>query len=573
MNHGTTGMAPWLARHCVILILVVSASYAQVQAVRAASLPPVLSEALQGISGTRIADHMSFLASDFLEGRRVGSRGSEIAAAYIATQFALAGLRPAGPKGHYLQPFLVEKIWTAPETQLILKPKAGSPIPLKYGDDALVIDENGATEINLTAPIVFIGYGINDPATGENDFQKADLAGKVALMFDGRPPTGTPSSGLSLPHYDVAEVAYKLREAASHGAVGALIIHGPGYSNPSWAALRDSYGQGICVLTSNERHQLQIAGWIQADVARVLFEASAVKLKTMREAAETASFRPVQLPVQFGAHIVSKVTHSMAANVIGILPPRLPHQPQEAVLYSAHYGGLGRSADGTRIYDGAVDNASGTGMLLELARASGMAALRPPHPMLFVATAGDDDQLGMRYFAQHLPFSAKRIGLAINFDTVPPIAPIASIIVTGANAGRFQGKVQTLAARFDLRMEDNNSVLAGYQVLDGILPLAQAGIPSIAVNEGNMFRQHTQNWGSRQLQNYRAHRYHRPSDRFSADMNLSGNATLVRYALALGWTMDPKREVNARNWRSGALSVTQDKETQPENSMQTCSGC
>lgn len=545
----------------------------QVQAVRAESLPPALSEALCGISGARIAGHMSFLASDLLEGRRAGSRGGDIAAAYIATQFALDGLQPAGSNGHYLQPFLVKKIWTNPETQLTLKPKAGPPIPLKYGDDELVIAENGATEISLAAPIEFIGYGISDPATGENDFQKADLAGKVALMFDGHVPTGTPSSDLSIPHYDVAEVAYKLKEAASHGAVEALIIHGPGNSNPSWTTLRDSYGQGICVLMSNDRHHLQVTGWIQADVARVLFEASALKLKKMCEAAATASFQPIQLPVWLSAHIVCEVSHSMTANVIGILPPRLHHQPQEAVLYSAHYGRLGRSSDGTRIYDGAVDNASGTSMLLELARSSGMAALRPPRPMLFVATASGGDQLGMRYFAGHLPSSIKDVGLAINFDAVPPVAPIASVIVTGAKAGRFQGKMQTLAVRFDLRMEDNNDVLVGHQVLDGILPLAQAGIPSITLNEGDIFRQHRRNWGLRQLQNYSTHRYHRPSDRFTAGMNFSGNAMLVRYALALGWTMDPERKVSARNRRSETSSVTLDKETHPENSMQTCSGC
>lgn len=570
-------MKCWLKMVCG-LMLVLPTTAAQAQGAHPLALPPVLLESMHGINGARIADHISFLSSDLLEGRGTIGRGGRIAAAYIATQFALDGIRPAAGGGRYLQTFQVDRIQTDPQTQLNLEPATGSPIPLKYGADDLVTDQTGASHTEIAAPVVFVGYGIDDPATGRDDYRGADVKGKVALMFEGLPPGLTEMHGLMLPDHDDGSIAEKLAQASKHGAVAALVIHENGDTLPTWAQLRNVLQQGTFVLPVDaQSSHLRVAGWIQADVARLLFAASGLSLNAELKAAANGS-EARQLPVQLDANVLSTVTASTAANVIGILPGRSSGQAaRDITLYAAHYGGLGQSDDGSRIYSGAVDNASGVGMLLELARGSALAAVRPPHPMLFVATAGDDDEIGVRYFVRHPPLSIGNISLAIDFDTVLPIGLVRSVVVSGVGAGRFKDQILAVAKTLNLRLEPDDSALISRRIIDQILPFAREGVPAITVNQGYEVSGYSREWVQKQLQDYRMTRYRQPADRFLAKMNFSGNAQLVRYALALGWTagqLHNSRTANLSTVQDQASAIGNDHGAIPSTrSETTCSGC
>lgn len=544
----------------IVLALAVGAAHAGANSAVAADngLPPAVDAAMARVSAAGISDHVNFLASNLLEGRATGSRGGAIAAAYIATQFALYGLKPMGDHGSFLQTLRLVGIVTDPQTQLSLDPTAGSPIPLKFVDDYMVTDETGEGSVDISnAPIVFVGYGIDAPELHHDDYQGADMHGKIALILAGLPLAATKTQlSPSAAANDYGSASYKFEQAARQGATGAILIHLAESSPVSWPTLSDTLNQGKNFLAGDKAPRLHAAVWIQADVARVLFAASHQSLDDAIKAADSSDFKPEPLPVQLNGKIVSTVRHFSASNVVGLLPGRdvvAPRQaaPKQVVMYTAHYDGLGvvAGAGGGKIYNGAVDNASGVAMLLETAQAWASAPQPPPHAMLFVATTGGEQgELGARHLSRHLPLSARDLALVLNYDTVPPLGVPENVVVSNAQRSRFMSTVKSLADSLHLHLESGASPHAGDGVAE-TLPFARIGIPAFSINEGFKFAGHPHQWGVVQLQDYRLQRYRQPGDKYRPEMNFRGNAKLVRYGLALGWVASMQPE--PIRWRAG----------------------
>lgn len=522
------------------------------------------------VSAARISDHVNFLASDLLEGRATGSRGGAIAAAYIATQFALHGLKPAGDQGSFLQTLTLTGIVTGPQTSLSLEPAAGSPIPLKLGDDYLVTDETGESSFDIDqVPIVFVGYGINAPELHHDDYQGADVHGKIALMLAGLPPADAqirinPSAAAN----DYGSARYKFEQAARQGATGAILVP-LDKSNPvAWSILRNTLKPGRDFLVDDKAPRLHAAIWIQGDVARVLFATSHQSLDAAVHAAGSSAFKAQPLPVRLGGKIASTVRHFSASNVIGLLPVKAAHSPQQlgpkqVVMYTAHYDGLGVVAnpEGNTIYNGAVDNVSGVGMLLETAQIFASAPQRPARAMLFAATiGGEQGQLGARYLSWHLPVPAQDLKLVLNYDTVPPLGIPQSVVVSNAQRSNFMPTAKRVAEAMHLHVENGVSPHVGDGVAE-TLPFARIGIPAFSINEGLRFAGHPLQWGTTELQNYRLQRYRQAGDRYHPEMDFHGNAKLVRYGLVLGWaaSMQPQ----PIHWRAGDAFGRQPSMTNP----------
>lgn len=507
--------------------------------------PSPAAAAMALVSAARISDHVNFLASDLLEGRGTGSRGGQIAAAYIATQFALSGLQPRGDHGSYLQTLNLTGIATLPQTRLSLDPSAGSSIPLKYGNDYLATDETSGSTSKISAPIVFVGYGVNAPELQHDDYDGVNVHGKIVLMFDGLPPADSANAiDSATAIHDYASSDYKFAEAAREGALGAILIHIDDPAQQSWQTLRDSLAQGRLFLADDGTPRLHAAVWIQEDVARVLFAASGRSIDTALASASSSDFKAAQLPVEMNGQVLSEVRHLSTSNVVGMLPGAQPGTPRQVVMYSAHYDHLGSvNGLGGAIYNGAVDNASGVGMLLELAQACAHSPQRPPHAMLFVATAGGDrGQLGARYLSRHLPVPAADLALALNFDTVPPVGVPESIVVSNARRSRFLTTVKTTAEALHLRLEPGGMPHAGGVGVAETLPFARLGIPTFSINEGLKFAGHSREWGASRLQDYLVKDYRQVTDKYRPEMDFSGNAKLVRYALSLGWSASARAE-------------------------------
>jgi Zn-dependent M28 family amino/carboxypeptidase len=509
-------------------------------------LPGDVTASMQGIDPHRIGEHVRFLANDLLEGRAPGTRGGDIAANYIAAQFALYGLKPAGDNGSYLQKVDFVGMQTLPATTASLQPAHGAAMDLKLAEDYVAGNQTQTDSADIDAPIVFVGYGIEAPEYKWDDFKGVDVKGKVVLVIVNEPPSKDPKffSGAALTYY--GRWTYKFEEAARQGAVGALIIHRTDLASYGWDVVRNSWSAEQVALGNDKDPKLQAAAWIQLEVARKLMSAANLNLDEMIAAAGTRQFQAKELPVRFKAHIQSKVRKFVSYNVLGLLPGRL--SGAQAVVYSAHYDHLGidPTLGGDKIYNGAVDNGTGCGILLEMAHAFTTSAARPPSPVLFAAvTAEEKGLLGSDYLGKHLPIAAGKIALDLNYDAILPMGMPQSVNVTGAERTSFYPTVEKTAAAFGFEIQADAEPGAGHYYRSDHFSMARAGVPAFSINTGVKFVGSTPEWGKAQHEEYTAKRYHRPSDEFSPAMDFTSDAAVAKFGYALGWqAMLAKSTVN-----------------------------
>jgi Zn-dependent M28 family amino/carboxypeptidase len=501
-------------------------------------LPPEVSADMQRIDPERIRAHVRFLSDDLLEGRGTGTRGSELAANYIATQFALYGLKPAGDNGTYFQKVAFGGVHTLPATTASVQPAGGAAINLKLGDDFVTTNQTQTDSVDIDAPIVFVGYGIEAPEYQWNDYAGVDVKGKVVLVIVNEPPSKDPKffNGDALTYY--GRWTYKFEQAARQGAVAALIIHRTDLASYGWSVVQNSWSNEQVYLADDKDPKLKAASWIQLEVARQIFTASNLKLDDMISAAGVRGFKAKELPVRFKAHIESKVRKFESANVLAMLPGKDGSSPAQAVIYSAHYDHLGidPSKSGDNIYNGAVDNGTGCGVLLELAHVFATSKARPPHPVLFASvTAEEKGLLGSNYIGKHLPLPPGKIALGLNFDAIAPIGVPQAVNVTGAERTSFYPTVTKTAAAFGFEIQKDAEPGAGHYYRSDHFSMARAGVPAFSINTGIKYAGHPDEWGKAQREEYTAKHYHQPSDEYLPSMDFTSNALLAQFGFALGW--------------------------------------
>lgn len=500
--------------------------------------PPAAIAAFQKIDAERIRAHVRFLSHDLLEGRGTGQRGGDIAAEYIATQFALDGLKPAGDNGTYMQKVPMVGITLAPETTFSLVPAKGSPRDLKFLSEYVAYDETQQTESNVNADIVFVGYGVQAPEYQWDDYKGVDVKGKVLLMLVNEPTSDDPKffKGKALTYY--GRWTYKYEQAARKGAVGAILIHKTDMASYPWDVVRNSDSGEKSYLKLDGSPKLQVASWIHLDAARVLAAMAGLDLDKMMADASSREFRPVSLSVKLQAHMVSKVRPFESNNVIAVLPGSDAKLKAEAVMYTAHYDHLGIRPDvpGDNIYNGADDNASGCGVVLEVAHAYGTAAQQPRRSILFASvTAEEQGLLGSEYLGKHPPIPAGKIALDLNYDDIPPLGSPEEVEVSGSDRTTFYPTVQALAQEFRLAIRPDSHPEAGHYYRSDHFSLARVGIPAFSINEGVKYKGHDAAWGLEQANEYTEKHYHQPSDEYHPDMDFTGDAVMARFGFALGW--------------------------------------
>jgi Zn-dependent M28 family amino/carboxypeptidase len=516
----------------------------------AQAIPPAVKAAEDAIDPEKIRAHVKFLSDDLLEGRGPGLRGSEIAAQYIATQFALYGLKPGGDNGTYLQQINMVGMNAIPsKTTFSLVPKKPEgpsidlySIDLKYGDDYTVSNRTLTPTVDIDAPIVFVGYGVDAPEFNWNDYANIDVKGKVILCIVGDPPSTDPNffGGDALTYY--GRWTYKFEQAARMGAVGALIIHRTDLASYGWDVVKNSNTSEKTYLRDNKDPQLEAASWIQLDVAKQIFKSSNLDADAEIEAAGKRGFKALELPVRLHAHVESVVRPFQSPNVVGILPGANASARDQAVLYTAHFDHLGfvPGMAGDNIYNGAADNATGCGMLLELARVWSRLASQPnfklPHSVIFAAvTAEEQGLLGSEYLGQHPPIPAGQIALDINYDMILPIGVPLQVNVNGAQRTTFFPTVEATAKRFNLAIVPDPKPSAGSYYRSDHFSLSRVGIPAFSIETGNLYEGHDAAWGKKQHEDFTARDYHNFSDNYHADWNFAGNAKLDRFGMDLGW--------------------------------------
>jgi Zn-dependent M28 family amino/carboxypeptidase len=516
-----------------------------------AHLPPAAISALEKIDPEHIRAHVRFLSLDLLEGRGTGQRGGDIAAEYIATQFWLYGLKPAGDNGTYFQKVPMVGITPAPETSFELVPAKGDSMKLKPLDQYVAYDETQRPSDDIDAPIVFVGYGIEAPEYQWDDYKGADVRGKVLLMLVNEPSSDDPNffKGRALTYY--GRWTYKYEEAARKGAVGVLLIHKSEMASYPWEVVRNSNSGERAVLKSDQP-QLEAAAWVQLDVARQLAQKSGMDLDKLMADAQSRNFRPVPLSTKLKAHMVSKIRQISSNNVITMLPGSDSKLKDEAVIYTAHYDHLGIRPDmpGDNIYNGARDNATGCGIVLELARVFAQSPARPRRSVIFASvTAEEQGLLGSEYLGKHPPVSAGKISLDLNFDDIPPLGSPEEVEVSGAERNNFYPTVEAMAKEFRLAIRPDSHPEAGHFYRSDHFSLARVGVPAFSLNEGMKYKGHNTAWGMQQAEDYTNNHYHQPSDEYSPDMDFTGDAVIARFGFALGWAAASQQKLIG--WQTG----------------------
>jgi Zn-dependent M28 family amino/carboxypeptidase len=516
-------------------------------------LPPAAERAMNAIDAEKIRATVKYLADDALEGRGTGQKGGDKAADWIADQFKKYGLAPAGDHGTYFQNVAFYGVTTdQKQTRLGFVSKSGAETVLKFAEDYVATDQTHSEKSEIDAPIVYVGYGINAPEYNWDDYKGVDLKGKALLMLVNEPPSDDPNffKGRALTYY--GRWTYKYEEAARRGAVAVILVHKTEMASYPWEVVRNSWGGETSLLRDEKDPKLKSAGWVQLGVARKLAQSAGLDLDQMLKDANSRSFKPVELGVRLKETIVTRVRSFASRNVVAKVPGADAKLKDQAVLYTAHYDHLGIHPDesGDNIYNGAADNATGCGILLELARAYADAQQKPARTVLFAAvTAEEQGLLGSKYLGQHPPVPARDISLDLNYDDVQPFGEPEQAVVSGAERTTVAPLVEKVAQAFHLSIQPDDHPEAGHYYRSDHFSMARVGVPAFSVNEGALFKGHDLAWGEEKEKDYVTHRYHQPSDEYRADMDFTGDAKMARFGFALGWLVAGQPEL--AGWQPG----------------------
>jgi Zn-dependent M28 family amino/carboxypeptidase len=480
------------------------------------------------LSPAALAQHIQILSSDAFEGREPASPGEKLTTDYITQQFAAAGLQP-GWNGQWLQPVPLVEATVKGDPGLTIRGRDGAKT-YAYRTQQVVFTKRATPSIDLAnAPLVFVGYGVNAPELGWNDYAGVDMAGKIAVILVNDPdfetPTGHPTAGKfggkAMTYY--GRWTYKFEEAGRQGAAGALIIHETAPAAYPWAVVESSWtGPQFDLKRGPDDKRVEVEGWIQNAVATELFQRAGLNFAELKAAAQRPGFSARPMNLSGSIRLETEVKDSVSNNVVGILPGR--EAPGEAFVYGAHWDHLGRCTpiDGDDICNGALDNATGTAGLIELAR-NFSAEGRPRRSVVFVAfTAEEQGLLGSAYYAANPAIPANRTVAALNMDGASINGPTRDVIVVGYGKSDLEGllEIQARAQGRTIRAEENPERGSFYR--SDHFNLAKVGIPVLYASGGLDLVNGGVERGKALSEAFIAQRYHKPQDEFDPAWDLTG---------------------------------------------------
>ncbi len=517
------------------------------------SIPAAANDVAARFQTDRMKADLKFLSNDLLEGRGTGSRGGRIAEQYIAAQFAIAGLKPSGDNGTYFQKVPLIGLTTQPESSATFHFEKGDPIQLRYLDDFVANALSLKTEEVIDAPVVFVGYGIHASEQRWNDYAGMDVKGKVLLCLVNDPPSADPQifGGRAMTYY--GRWSYKYEEAARQGAAGILLIHNTEMAAYGWGVVRNSNsGEQAYLENPAGKYALPMAGWISENSARRIATAAGTDLSTLFEKAKTPGFKAMALPMRIQGRLKAAVRPLDANNVIGIIEGRDSTLKEEAIVYSAHYDhlGIGNPVNGDDIYNGAEDNASGTALLLELARAFAEAPGRPLRSIMFLCVTAEERGLrGSEFYGKAPKIPAEKTMLNLNYDGLAMWGETTDVILTGADRTSVWPVVQDVSNALGYRIEPESHPEAGYYYRSDHFSLARVGIPAFSVDSGSNYVGKPAGFGDQKYREYIERHYHQPSDEFNSEWDFSGARKLATLGIAIGWRVAEATEKTG--WRPG----------------------
>jgi Zn-dependent M28 family amino/carboxypeptidase len=504
-------------------------------------------------SGEKMRAHVRFLASDLLEGRGVGTRGGDLATEYIASQFAIAGAKPAGDKGTYFQNFTLVGTEPQASTQLSAVGASGKTIAFRWLDDFVGVTLEQKPDIAFDADAVFVGHGITAPEYQWDDYKGVNVRGKVVVLFTGEPPSNDPKffAGPALTYY--GRWTYKYEEAARRGAIGAIIIHTTPTASDGWNVVRSSWSkEDVAVKVAPGTPSLAFAGWVTQEAGEQIAAALGQKTDDLLRMADAKGFQARPIPLRFRLRTTAKVREIATRNVIAKVEGSDPRLKDEAVIFTAHWDhlGIGEAQNGDKIYNGAVDNATGCGILLEMARAWANLPEKPRRSALFISVSAEESGLlGSEYYAQHPVVPAGKTALAINYDAFLPLGRYNDFGAYGAERTTAYPLVQEAAKRLGLAISPDPRPLAGLYYRSDHFSFARVGIPAFSIDRGDELSGRPPGTGSKLFEEFNTQRYHQPSDEYHDDWDFSGLEIYARLGFLIG--LDAANISTLPTWKAG----------------------
>ena len=501
-------------------LLCAAASKSALMAQGLASLPT--------FSADRLMGHIRTLSSNEFEGRGPGTKGEELTLTYLQKQFRDMGLEPGNPDGSYLQ--AVPLVGIRPDPHMTLNFIGhGKSLQLAFEKDFVAQTRRMVDSVHLDADMVFVGYGVQAPEYKWDDFKGVNVKGKVIVVLINDPPVPDEKmfGGKAMTYY--GRWTYKYEKAAELGAAGCLIVHETGPAGYPWEVVRDSWGGESFNLVSADKnmHRAAVEGWITHEQAQALFHASGLDFDAEKKKAVSASFHPLPLGMKATLDMRNTMRTIQSHNVIAKRTGSDPSLKNQFVIYSAHWDhfGIGPEVNGDKIYHGALDNASGTSALLEIARAYTQLkpADAPKRTVFFLSvTAEEQGLLGSEYYAEHPLYPVSRTAANINMDGMNVWGKTRDITEIGLGKSTLDEVVADVAEEQGRRVRPDPEPEKGFYYRSDHFSFAKVGIPAFDPDAGIDFVGKPAGFGLKKRQDFTANDYHKPSDVIKPDWDLSG---------------------------------------------------
>ena len=486
--------------------------------------------------------HIEILASDEFGGRLPASPGEEKTIAHLQAEFKKLGLKP-GNGDSFFQEVPLVSVTAASDTSMAIKGSAGET-SLAYGKDMIVwtkrLVETSAVE---DSPLVFIGYGTVAPEFNWNDYDEVDVTGKTVVMLVNDPGYATQDEnvfgGNTMTYY--GRWTYKFEEAARQGAAGALIIHETAPAGYGWDVVSNSWSGPQFDLRAADNHMSRAAieGWLTRDAAEQLLQQTGMLLEDLKKLAIQPDFKAIELPISISVSVDNSIESSVSNNVIAMLPGN--QQPDELILYTAHWDHLGTDtslAAEDKIYNGALDNASGTAGLLTLAKAFTELDTAPARSIVFLAvTAEEQGLLGSEYYARNPVYPLNKTVAVMNMDGMNVHGATHDITVVGYGGSELETYLASAAKYQNRELTPEPTPEKGFFYRSDHFSLAKVGVPALYAEGGVKMRGRDPEWGMLQQSDYITHRYHKPADNYDPSWDLRGALEDLQLYIHIGYTL------------------------------------
>lgn len=510
------------------------------------------SASLKAINDSAFAKHIAVLASDDFEGRKPFTAGETKTINYLKGEFEKLGLKPGNGDSYFQQVPMVD-IKSTPAGAMAIKGATGS-LSLKYLDDFVAATRHVTNQVKVeNSEMVFAGYGIVAPEYKWNDYEGLDVKGKTVVVLVNDPgfSDSTLFKGKTMTYY--GRWTYKFEEAARQGATGIIIIHDTAPASYPWSVVRSGWSKSKLYLDSkdNNRSRALMEGWITQEVAKDLFKMAGKSEDLMKQAGKPG-FKPVDLGLKVSLTINNAIKKSVSNNVVAVLPGT--KRANEYLIYSGHWDHLGKgeAINGDSIYNGAVDNATGTAALLLLADAFKKAKHQPERSILFIALTGEEQGLlGSEYYASHPLVPVNKTVADINIDAMEASGMTKDIVVIGYGQSELEDYLAEAAKKQERVVAKDPNPSAGSYFRSDHFNFAKVGIPALYTGNGINNVKHGEAWGKAQQEDYTKNRYHAPADNFEpAKWDFSGMVADLRLLFEVGYRLS--NESTFPGWKEGS---------------------